>query len=295
MLRFESITKRFSPSRPPALDGVSFHVAAGEIFGLLGHNGAGKSTAMGILLGLVRPDRGSAWIDGIEVQRNREIALARTGSIFESPRFYEYLTGWQNLEILTGYSGFWDEPMVCETLDWLGLTAAIHRKVGTYSQGMRQRLALAQALLPRPKVLLLDEPTSGLDPDGIIEFRKRISQLRSELGMTVLLNSHHLAEVEQLCDRVLILREGRSVFEGSPSGLAGNGALYELNTDNWPAASTLLIEAGFPCPEAGKIEIPAGRDPSDVPALLIRGNLRVREFKLARASLESLYLEVSRL
>lgn len=294
MIRFESVTKSFSFRRPPALDGVSFTVAPGEIFGLLGHNGAGKSTAMGILLGLVHPDRGEAWIDGISVQRQRETALSRTGSIFEAPRFYEYLSGWQNLRILTGYSGFWDESLVLETLDWTGLREVIHRKAGTYSQGMRQRLALTQALLPRPKVLLLDEPTNGLDPDGIIEFRKRIGQLRRELGLTVVLNSHHLAEVEQLCDRVLILRQGRAVFEGSTRDLPGRRPRFELDTADWPAAEELLIQSGFVCPGANEVEVPPGRDPSEVPALLVGEGLKVLEFKALRPSLESIYLEVSK-
>lgn len=293
MIRFDSVTKSFSSARPPALDAVSFTVAPGEIFGLLGHNGAGKSTALGILLGLVRPDRGGTWIDGVSVQQRRETALARTGSIFEAPRFYDYLTGWRNLRILTGYSGYWDEAVVSDTVEQVGLREAIHRKVATYSQGMRQRLALAQALLPLPKVLLLDEPTNGLDPDGIIEFRRYISRLRSERGLTVLLNSHHLAEVEQLCDRVLILRQGRAVYEGSARSLSGERQTFELVTDGWQAAAALLLAAGFRCPASGQVEIPANRDPSEVPDLLVKAGVKIREFKARRASLESLYLEVS--
>jgi len=294
MIRFESVSKRFSRRRPLALDNVSFSVASGDVFGLLGHNGAGKSTALGILLGLVRPDAGSAWVDGVCVQTQRESALSRTGSIFEAPRFYDYLTGWRNLRILTGYSGFWDEDLVAETVDWVNLTHVIHRKVGTYSQGMRQRLALAQALLPRPRVLLLDEPTNGLDPDGIIEFRERISQLRKELDLTVILNSHHLAEVEQLCDRILILRQGRTVFEGPTGELPGDRHLYELGTGDWDAAARLLAAAGFPCPEPRRVEVPSGRDPSEIPAILVRGGLPVLEFRPRRHSLESIYREVSR-
>lgn len=294
MISFESVSKSFSPRRPPALDGVSFRVEPGEIFGLLGHNGAGKSTAMGVLLGLVRPDRGMARIDGISVQQRREAALSRTGSIFEAPRFYEYLSGWQNLRILTGYSGFWDESLVRETLEWVGLQEAIHRKVGVYSQGMRQRLALAQALLPRPKVLLLDEPTNGLDPDGIIEFRKRIAHLRDQLGLTVLLNSHHLAEVEQLCDRVHILRQGRTVFEGSTQALPGGLPLYQVATPDWPSAARLLQAAGFPCPAPGQVQIPRERQAWEVPDLLVRAGVHLSEFRASRPSLESIYLEASK-
>ncbi|MEM7013977.1 MAG: ABC transporter ATP-binding protein, partial [Verrucomicrobiota bacterium] len=159
MIDFRRVTKRFTKSRPPALNEVSFEVAEGEIFGLLGHNGAGKSTALGVMLGLVHPNAGEAVIDGVSVQKQRVKAMRKVGAIFESPRFYEYLSGRANLNILTGYSGFSNKQLLEETVEWVGMTEALDRKVGTYSHGMRQRLALAQALLPRPKLLMLDEPT----------------------------------------------------------------------------------------------------------------------------------------
>ena len=122
MIEFRRVTKRFTKNRPPALNEVSFEVNEGEIFGLLGHNGAGKSTALGVLLGLVHPNAGEAVIDGVSVQRQRVKAMRSVGAIFESPRFYEYLTGRANLNILTGYSGFRDKQLMEETVEWVGMT-----------------------------------------------------------------------------------------------------------------------------------------------------------------------------
>src|SRR4030095_16021508 len=145
MIRIEQLSKKFRGR--PALQRCSFGVQRGEIFGLLGHNGAGKSTTLGILLGQVFPDSGEAFIDGVSVQRNRGRALARTGAIFEAPRFYEYLSGWRNLLIYTSYSARVPQRDIEEIVEIVGLTRRIHDKVGVYSQGMRQRLGLAQALL----------------------------------------------------------------------------------------------------------------------------------------------------
>jgi ABC-2 type transport system ATP-binding protein len=193
-----------------ALQDVSFSVDTGSICALLGHNGAGKSTTLGIILGMVMPDAGDVTIDGISVLTDRSKALRKVGAIFEAPAFYDYLSGWENLRILMSYSGGFDAKLAKDTVERVGLTKRIHSKVRTYSHGMRQRLALAQSLLPEPEVLLLDEPTDGLDPEGIKWFRDFILQLRDERGMTVLFNSHLLAEVELMCDRVAILHNPNS-------------------------------------------------------------------------------------
>ena len=161
MLVATGLHKKFSGK--PALEDVSFGVRRGEIYGLLGHNGAGKSTSLGIILGMVMPDLGDVTIDGISVLNHRTKALRKVGAIFESPAFYDYLSGWENLKILMSYSGGFDANSARKVIDRVGLTKRVHSKVRTYSHGMRQRLALAQALLPEPEVLLLDEPTDGLE------------------------------------------------------------------------------------------------------------------------------------
>ena len=198
-----------------AVDDLTLHVRAGEIFGLLGHNGAGKSTAIGMMLGQVWPTQGEVHVCGHDVTRRRSLALQRVGAIFETPAFYDYLSGWRNLEILSHYSAPTPAERIREVMEWVGLAGREQSKVKTYSHGMRARLALAQALLPQPELLILDEPGDGLDPEGIHEMRQTIRRLHGELGLTIFLSSHLLNEVEQLCTRIAVMNQGRKVFEGS--------------------------------------------------------------------------------
>jgi ABC-2 type transport system ATP-binding protein len=291
MLTVTGLYKSFGGK--PALHDVSFEVKRGEIHGLLGHNGAGKSTTLGIILGMVAPDRGEARIGGVSVQEDHAGALAQVGAIFESPAFYDYLSGWENLRILGGFSGRFDERSVREVVERVGLTKRIKSKVGSYSHGMRQRLALAQALLPEPQVLLLDEPTDGLDPEGIKWFRDFILDLRRDRGMTVLFNSHLLAEVEQMCDRVTILREGRLVHEGSLDDLREEAPVYEVNLEPWEGAKAFLQLNGVQVLSYGRIALPADADPAVMVAALVGSGIRVAAFAPVRRSLEDLYLEIS--
>jgi ABC-2 type transport system ATP-binding protein len=291
MLRVTGLSKSFGGK--PALQDVSFEVMPGEIHGLLGHNGAGKSTTLGIILGMVEPDRGDAVIGGRSVQKDHAGALRQVGAIFESPAFYEYLSGWENLRILAGYSGRFDAKATREVVERVGLTKRIRSLVGSYSHGMRQRLALAQALLPEPRVLLLDEPTDGLDPEGIKWFRDFILGLREERGMTVLFNSHLLGEVEQMCDRVTILREGRLVHQGALADLRNEAPVYEAVLDPWESAADFLQLNGARILGPGRFALPAGADPALMVAALVGTGIRVSAFAPVRRSLEDLYLEIT--
>ena len=291
MLEIDGIQKKFVGK--PALRDLSFAVKEGEIFGLLGHNGAGKSTTLGILLGMIAPDKGETRIDGISVQSNRADALKRVGAIFESPGFYDYLSGFQNLKLLTSYSGGVSKKQIEDVVLRVEMDDRIHSKVGTYSHGLRQRLALAQALLPEPKVLLLDEPTDGLDPEGIKWFRDFILGLREERGMTVLFNSHLLGEVEQMCDRVLILQEGEKVFEGGRADLEEDRLVLHLEID--PVSLRYDLAEEFSGEVSGENLILA-KD-FDI-ALLVKRAVglggQVRRVQRVKRSLEDLYLEFSR-
>jgi len=290
MLVASELSKKFSGK--PALSGVSFHVKRGEIYGLLGHNGAGKSTSLGVILGMVMPDSGDVTIDGISVLRDRSRALRKVGAIFESPAFYDYLSGWDNLKILMSYSGGFDATAARSVVERVGLSRRIHSKVRTYSHGMRQRLALAQALLPEPEVLLLDEPTDGLDPEGIKWFREFILKLRDERGMTVLFNSHLLAEVELMCDRVAILREGKRVFEGSIGSIQDDTRFFEVDFEPWGIACGLVHSAGGEVRAVGRISLPATVDPAGLVETLVHAGVRIRGFSPMRRSLEDLYMEI---
>ncbi len=290
MLEARGLSKNFGGK--PALRDVSFKLERGEIYGLLGHNGAGKSTAVGIILGMVQPTDGEVVIDGISVQRDRAKALRKVGAIFEAPAFYDYLSGWENLRILMSYSGGFDEKAAAEVVDRVGLNKRIRSKVRTYSHGMRQRLALAQALLPEPELLLLDEPTDGLDPEGIRWFRDFILGLREERGITVLFNSHLLSEVELMCDRVAILREGRRVFEGSVQGLQNDLPVYQIDATPWAGCVEVVTRFGGEVLSEGKISLPFGTDPADAIHAMVGVGIRIREFASVRRSLEDVYMEI---
>ncbi len=290
MLEARGLSKTFGGK--PALKDVSFRLEKGEIYGLLGHNGAGKSTSLGIILGMVEPTAGEVEIDGISVQKHRARALRKVGAIFEAPAFYDYLSGWENLRILMGYSAGFDEKLAREVVDRVGLTKRIRSKVGTYSHGMRQRLALAQSLLPEPELLLLDEPTDGLDPEGIKWFREFILTLREEKGITVLFNSHLLSEVELMCDRVAILREGRRVFEGSVKSLEHAQPVYRIEMEPWERGAQIVQTLGCEILTEGKITIPAEADPATIVSAIVSAGVNLRSFARIRRSLEDVYMEI---
>lgn len=293
MLEVRELSKKFG--RKPALKGISFSVTRGEIHGLLGHNGAGKSTTVGIVLGMVAAGGGEVLIDGVSVQKDPRQALRKVGSIFEAPAFYDYLSGWQNLKILVGLSESFDSKEARAVVEKVGLTERIHSKVGTYSHGMRQRLALAQALLPEPEILLLDEPTDGLDPEGIKWFRDFILQLRKEKGMTVLFNSHLLSEVEQMCDQVSIIRAGELVYQGAVGELRDDRPGMRLQASPEPVFQKVVAEMGGQLMPGDRWVFPEDTRVPEVVARLVSAGAEVREVTPARRSLEDVYLEHSSL
>lgn len=282
MVRLENLSKSFRGR--PALTGLSLEIQRGEIFGLLGHNGAGKSTTFGLMLGHVHPDEGEAFIAGHSVQKARPEALRRVGAIFETPAFYEYMSGWHNLRFFVSLTGLTPDERLKDIVKLVGLEKRIHDPVRAYSHGMRQRLALAQALLPDPEFILLDEPTEGLDPEGIHEMREMIRRLRDERGLTVMLSSHLLAEVEKLCDRVAILHQGKMVFCG---GWKSGEPRWTLELDDWEKAGPVLARLGCVAQD-GQITAP---DISEVVAALVQAGVRVRGVIPVRATLEDFYLE----
>ena len=243
MIQLLNVRKKFGQRL--AVADLSLQVERGEIFCLLGHNGAGKSTAIGMMLGQVWPTAGAVRICGHEIATNRSAALRAVGAIFETPVFYDYLSGWRNLQILSTYTAPTSAARIQEVIAWVGLTGREHSKVRTFSHGMRSRLALAQALLPKPELLILDEPSDGLDPEGIHEMRQTILRLQRELGLTILLSSHLLNEVDQLCTRIAILQGGRKVFEGSVGEVKSGHGWVELKTPDFSGATRWLRERGL--------------------------------------------------
>ena len=227
------------------------------------------------------------------MQRRRERALRQAGAIFEAPAFYDYLSGWENLKGLMSYSGGFDADAAQQVVEEVGLSDRVHSRVSSYSHGMRQRLALAQALLPEPRLLLLDEPTDGLDPEGIKWFRDFILRLRAERGITVLFNSHLLPEVEQMCDRVAIVRRGRKVYDGELAGIADDHVKLEIEADPAGQASACYRKLGGRELEEGRrVIFPEGTDPAEVARALIKAGVDLRKLIPVRRSLEDVYLEV---
>ncbi len=277
-----------------AVDDVSLKVERGEIFGLLGHNGAGKSTAIGMMLGQVWPTAGSAMICGHDVASHRRAALMRVGAIFETPAFYDYLSGWRNLEILSTYTAPTPKARIAEVIEWVGLTGRAESKVRTYSHGMRSRLALAQALLPKPELLILDEPSDGLDPEGIHEMRQTILRLRRELGLTILLSSHLLNEVEQLCTRIAVLKQGRKVFEGNVADVKASRGRVTLRTPDFAAATKLLQERGLITASAEErfITLAPDRSTAEVTRALVSGGIPVEGIWQHEQTVEDFYLSL---
>ncbi len=205
------LTKRFGDF--VAVDALSFRVPKGSIFGFLGPNGAGKTTTLGMILGLIPFDAGSARVLGFDVRTQLPEALARTGALVERPAFYPYLSGRRNLSLLARVAGIKDQALVERALEEVDLTSRADAKFGGYSTGMKQRLGIAAALIRRPELVILDEPTSGLDPAGQLEIRNLVREL-AQTGRTILLSSHLLNEVQQVCTYVAIIDRGKLIQTG---------------------------------------------------------------------------------
>ncbi len=292
MIALQNVSKRFGPRL--AVDDLSLQVPEGEIYGLLGHNGAGKSTAIGMMLGQVWPSQGQVLVCGHDVATARNRALQKVGAIFETPAFYDDLSGWRNLQILSSYSASTSRQRLAEVIEWVGLSGREHSKVRTYSHGMRSRLALAQALLPNPELLILDEPSDGLDPEGIHEMRQTILRLHRELHLTILLSSHFLNEVEQLCTRIAVLNQGRMVFEGSLTGIKQRDRWVRLKVGDFPAALNELRQAQLISDERDGqfIALNDGIGTDRVVKLLVERGQSVYEIAREQETLESFYLRL---
>jgi len=233
-----------------AVDDVDLNVSAGDVYGYLGPNGAGKTTSLRMLLGLIRPDAGSARLFGRDPLEEGARALDGVAGFVEAPRFYPYMSGRRNLEMAAALDGDGAERRIGEALDTVDLADRAGDKVGGYSHGMRQRLGIAGALLRNPRLLLLDEPTTGLDPGGMRDMRALIKRLAGQ-GITVLLSSHLMGEVEELCDRVAIVGNGRVLYEGSlPELIATTAGSYELRTTDDVYAAELAGRH----PDVGDVE-----------------------------------------
>ena len=290
------LSKRYGRVR--ALRAVDLAVQRGEIFGLLGPNGAGKSTLIRILVGLVRPTAGKAWVLGHRAASTAARRNGIVGALVEQPAFYSYLSGRRNLELLTGLSGGCSSDDIDRALELVGLTERQHQKVAGYSAGMRQRLGLAQALLPAAELLILDEPASGLDPRGLVEVRSLLHRLSREEGITVFLSSHLLHEVAQLCSHVGIIIDGRLVVQGSVAELLSASQIHvQVRTsDSARAAAVLERYEGVDQVEVLSDVVHLACAPekvAEINAALVGENIAVHALIPQGESLEQLYMRLT--
>lgn len=215
VLKVENLKKTIK--KHEIIKGISFEVNEGEIVGFLGPNGAGKSTTIRMLVGLSKPSEGQVTISGHSITKDYIKAMENVGCIIEGPDLYTYLSGYKNLEMLGSMSKGVTKEDIDEAIALVGMEDRIHDKVRIYSMGMKQRIGLAQALIHKPKLLILDEPTNGLDPQGIYEFREIVKKLAKDKGISVLISSHLISEVQLMCDKVTIINGGVIVKQASVS------------------------------------------------------------------------------
>lgn len=212
LLQIRGLNKAFGNRK--AVKDLNLNIESGDIYGFLGPNGAGKTTTIRMLLGLIRPDSGEVEINGISMRTDFKKAISLVGAMID-PAFYNYLSGYENLKLIANLIPGLDKDNIEEVLDIVGMSDRANDKVKTYSLGMKQRLGIASALLSNPKLIILDEPTNGLDPQGIVEIRETIVNLSKEKGISFLVSSHLLHEVEQICTKVGIIKEGKLLAEGN--------------------------------------------------------------------------------
>ena len=290
------LTKRFRGGQL-AVDQVDLAVPRGAVYGFLGPNGSGKTTTIRMLLGLAYPTSGSAQVLGVPMPEGAVRVLSRVGSLVEGPAFYPYLSGWDNLARYdaadASVSARTARARIGTALDRVGLTAAAKKKFRNYSLGMKQRLAIAAALLVERDLIVLDEPTNGLDPQGTREVRALIRQIAAD-GTTVFVSSHLLAEVEQICTHVGVMRTGKLVFQGSLAELRQTrAARVTVRTADPDGAAKVLTGLGLAEAQVAGEEASAvlgEAEPERICAELVHAGIGVRSFGVAAPSLEDLFV-----
>ncbi len=293
----KNLTKSFGSHR--VVDRLNLSIEQGEIYGFLGKNGAGKSTTIKMMTGLIPPDEGNIRIFGEDIRKARQQILKRVGCIIETPGFCGNLTGQENLQIYSRLSGSSKRKIIEDTMEMVGLDPKNTLLSRRYSLGMKQRLGIARALLNQPEVLLLDEPTNGLDPSGIREMRKLLRLLAKEQRMTLFISSHILTEVEQLADRVGIIHNGKLIDEISMEGLRKQGSAYlEIQVDR-PAEALRLLETemgifDFSVKAENRIEIfDAAEQSAQINQMLVEHQVEVYQLNRKEQSLERHFIELT--
>lgn len=283
------------PDMGYALQNIHLQVPQGAIYGFLGPNGAGKTTTLRLVLGLLKKQRGNIRFFGQPFEANRSKVLQKTGSLIESPSIYSHLTAVENLEV---WRKVYRTPKsrIGEVLQLVGLNNTGHKKAGHFSLGMKQRLGIAIAMLHQPSLLILDEPTNGLDPNGIIEIRELLKKLNKEQGLTIIISSHLLPEIEKLATHVGIINKGTMLFQGELETLTSRRHQQDkvmIDTGNMTAAAVLL-EAYQPVTEAGKLLLPftSRENIAQINRQLVQNGIDVYGIHTVQNDLESIFIHL---
>ncbi len=293
ILTINNLTKKFGPIT--AVNDLSFTIEKGNVYGILGPNGSGKSTTLGIVLNVVNKTSGNFhWFDGSDTTHH---ALRKVGAIIERPNFYPYMTALQNLKLVCKIKEV-PEDKILEKLELVGLLDRKDSKFQTFSLGMKQRLAIASALLNDPEILILDEPTNGLDPQGIHQIREIIKKIASQ-GTTILLASHLLDEVEKVCTHVVILRKGVSLYTGSVDGMNASHGFMLLESPNKTSLQNALKEMKSfgNIKEEGNLLIAYLNEPLDAATVnkqLFEKGITLSRLEKKKESLEEQFLELTK-
>jgi ABC-type multidrug transport system ATPase subunit len=253
IISIQHLAKNFGSFQ--AVRDVNIQVNRGDVYGFLGPNGAGKSTTMRCMLSLIKPDAGDISLFGLPLASNRTRILRRVGSLIEKPDFYKFLSAYRNLDLFSRISGAPStKKEIYQMLEFVGLEGREKDQVGGFSHGMRQRLGIAQTLLHNPDLIVLDEPTTGLDPQGIIDMRNLILRLKNEQQKTIVFSSHNLSEVEIICNRMVIIHQGKSVVEGSVKELLNEeDQIIRIQTQEDAISKGMAIVEKYPRAHMKKI------------------------------------------
>lgn len=275
---------------------VNLAVETGQIFGFLGPNGAGKTTTLKMLLGLIKPSEGTVKVFGKDLNKHRPSILNQTGSLIESPSYYGHLTGLENMKVMQRLRNV-PNKNIDEALKIVRLENQKHKQTDQYSLGMKQRLGIAMALLAFPSLLILDEPTNGLDPAGIGEIRELIKSLPGQYGITVLLSSHLLSEIEQIATSVGIISDGKLLFQGTMQSLqANNRATIRFQTTDPAGAEKILLTQGYMPKAQGKqlvFDYLRDEEVSRMNKVLVEHDIPVIRIEEHKKSLEDIFLDLT--
>ncbi|OAK67503.1 ABC transporter ATP-binding protein [Lederbergia galactosidilytica] len=295
VLKTSNLTKRFKGKQ--AVNGVDLAIQKGEIYGFLGPNGAGKTTTIRMLLGLMKPTHGSIHIFGQDLSKHKLSILSKVGSLVESPSYYGHLTAIENLEALRKILNV-PKARIGEVLEIVRLTNEAKRPVKGFSLGMKQRLGIAAALLGNPELLILDEPTNGLDPAGIQEMRELIKSLPKKFGVTVVVSSHLLSEIDQMATRVGIITKGSLIFQDSIEVLRKRSSpTIRIHTNNQKEARKILLSSGIQVQDQDPFLTLDQADnmlTAKAVANLVKGNLSVYRVEEQKMSLEEIFLDLTK-